>query len=236
VRRLASSVAAGLSLLETPPNAELMRSLGRLVRGLSALFWGLPLTLLLSVRTALTEFLRPLGLFPALLTTGLLFYGLTQLAYFQKQERIWLQAIERAKLLAVANIGLAPFLYWWNKVPQVDLFAAMVELMMACSLGYLFFLNQVLYRLAALLPDETLRVETRFFTALNRALLLVIFGFVVLYNILGALGFLPGLLYVVDNSRQLLVILLVLLPVSMTMTLIWKTKEVILTGVFGRDH
>ncbi|HVY71880.1 MAG TPA: hypothetical protein VHH73_18250 [Verrucomicrobiae bacterium] len=223
-------------MLETPPNAELMRSLGRLVRGLSALFWGLPLTLLLSVRTALTDFLRPLGLFPALMTTGMLFYGLTQLAHFQRQERVWLQALERAKLLAVANIGLAPFLYWWNKAPQVDLFAAMVGLMMACGLGFLFFLNQVLYRLAALLPDEALRVETRFFTALNRALLLVIFGVVLLYNILAALDFFPLLLAVVENSRQLLVVFLVLLPVSMTMTLIWKTKEVILTGVFGRDH
>ena len=26
----------------TPPNAELLRSLGKLARGLSALFWGLP--------------------------------------------------------------------------------------------------------------------------------------------------------------------------------------------------
>ena len=28
------------------PNVELLRSLGRLVRGLSALFWGLPLALI----------------------------------------------------------------------------------------------------------------------------------------------------------------------------------------------
>ena len=34
------------------PNAELLNSLGRLVRGLSALFWGLPLTLVVSVQTA----------------------------------------------------------------------------------------------------------------------------------------------------------------------------------------
>ena len=30
---------------ETAPKTELMRSLGRLVRGLSALFWGLPIAL-----------------------------------------------------------------------------------------------------------------------------------------------------------------------------------------------
>jgi len=39
-------------MLETPENPKLLWSLGRLVRGLSALFWGLPLTLLASVETA----------------------------------------------------------------------------------------------------------------------------------------------------------------------------------------
>ena len=37
------------------PNPELMRSLGRLVRGLSALFWGLPLALVVCPNTATFE-------------------------------------------------------------------------------------------------------------------------------------------------------------------------------------
>ena len=36
----------------TPPNPQLLRSLGKLARGLSALFWGLPATLLISAETA----------------------------------------------------------------------------------------------------------------------------------------------------------------------------------------
>ena len=54
----------------TSPNAELLRSLGRLARGLSALFWGLPATLVICAETAKADWLKPLGLVPALAGTG----------------------------------------------------------------------------------------------------------------------------------------------------------------------
>ena len=69
------------------PKTELMQSLGQLVRGLSALFWGLPLALVLGVQTARTDWLRPFGLFPPLAAAGLLFFGLLQLEHFQREER-----------------------------------------------------------------------------------------------------------------------------------------------------
>lgn len=37
---------------QPPPNPELLRSLGQLSRGLSAVFWGLPLALVVCVQTA----------------------------------------------------------------------------------------------------------------------------------------------------------------------------------------
>src|SRR5437764_1404541 len=43
---------------ETAPKTELMRSLGRLVRGLSALFWGLPIALVACVQSATTDCLH----------------------------------------------------------------------------------------------------------------------------------------------------------------------------------
>ena len=46
------------------PNAELLRSLGRLVRGLSALFWGLPIALIVCFYTAKADGLRACGIAP----------------------------------------------------------------------------------------------------------------------------------------------------------------------------
>jgi hypothetical protein len=221
------------------PKAEVLRSLGRLVRGLSALFWGLPLSLLVCVKTAMSDWLRPMHLLPPLIATGILYYGLAQLGDFQKQERIWRQALDRAKILAIANIGLSPFVYWWNKIPTETFFILGILIMMVSGLLFLFNLNQVLQRLAAMLPDETLRMETRLFTNLNLFLLFLILALMASYYGLAQMNSLPEfllkLLRILELIRQWLLVFLILLPVAMTMTLIWKIKEVIFSSVFNHD-
>jgi hypothetical protein len=224
---------------ESEPQSEavLLRTLGRLARGLSALFWGLPVTLVVSAETARAEWLKPLGLLPDLAANGLLLYGLWQLGGFQPQERRWFRALDRAKLLGLVNFGLSPFIYWHNKEPGRMYFTVMVFLLQVSALLFLFHLNQVIERLGALLPDETLRQETRQFTALNRSLL------VTLLLLTGAyLGLLQipqpaphvGLLLVwLERGGFWLLVFFALLPLAMTMALLWKTKQVILESVFG---
>src|SRR5215471_14504603 len=153
------------------PKSELLRSLGRLVRGLSALFWGLPLSLIVCFYSARTEGLRSLGVVPPLVATGLLVFGLWQLGDFQKQERVWRTALDRARILSLINFGLSPFLYFSYRVPSNLFFLAMVILMTLSAVVFVAALNLVLQRLGAMLPDETLRSETRQFTLLNLNLL-----------------------------------------------------------------
>src|SRR5262245_12642946 len=225
------------AMTEPAPNPELLNSLGRLVRGLSALFWGLPIALIVCVQTAKADWLRPLGYVPPILSTGLLFYGLSLLGNFQKQERVWRAALDRAKILGLINIGLAPFLVWWNKLPSQPFYGLMVELLCITAVLFLFALNPVLWRLAAMLPDETLRAETKTFTLLNRYLLSVTLVFLVAYFVLGRVTSLPKavIIFVVllERGGIWILLFLILLPVAMTMALIWKTKEVILSSVFG---
>jgi hypothetical protein len=221
---------------ETAPKAELMRSLRRLVRGLSALFWGLPATLLVCVRTSVSDWLRPLGVLPPIMTTALLLYGLWQLSYFQRQERVWIHALDRAKVLAIVNIGLAPFIFWWNQLPQIPFYFLAIAVLMLSGLLFLFNLNFVLQRLAAMLPDETLRMETKFFTSFNLYLLFTVLALVAVYVILQQFSGLPRpmqqLLQALESSRHWLLVFVILLPLAMTMTLIWKIKEVVLASVF----
>ena len=230
-------------MFDSAPNAVLLRSLGRLVRGLSALFWGLPITLIVCFHTAKADALKSFGILPPLLTTGLLAFGLWQLGDFQKQERVWRAALDRARLLSPVNLGLSPFLYWWNKVPANNFFLTMVLLLTFCALLFLGSLNLVLRRLGAMLPDETLRLETRQFTALNLNLLFASFLVVLVYVGLGQFHPLPHWLVtmaaVLDRgSLWFLIVLipLVLLPLAMTMALLWKTKEVILDNVFSASR
>jgi hypothetical protein len=225
-------------MADSSANPQLLRSLGKLARGLSALFWGLPAALLIGAETARADWLKPLGFLPALAVNALLVYGLWQMGDFQKQERPWRHALDRAQLLALVILGLSPFIYWHNKIPEETFFSASVAVLQLAGVLFLFNLNLVLKRLGAMLPDETLRSETRQFTTLNRWLLVALLFFAIGFT--GLMQFphpAPSVgraLVWLNRVSDLLLIFFILLPLAMTMALIWKTKEVILDAVFGK--
>jgi hypothetical protein len=225
----------------TVPDAGLLRSLGRLVRGLSALFWGLPIALIVCVQACVQsirmDVLQSLNIFPPLVATGWLAFGLWQLGSFQKQERVWMYALDRAKLLAMVNVGLSPFLYWWNQAPQVQFFATVVQVLAVSGLLFLDSLNLLLRRLSAMLPDEALREETRLFTTLNRILVLCIMLLgAALYLLLRNPNWFPGISNYLMELGPLggwNLLFMVLLPLAITMALTWKIKQAILDSVFN---
>jgi hypothetical protein len=242
-------------MIESPPSPELLSSLGRLARGLSVLFWGLPTTLVVCVQSAKGDWFRPLGIIPPLLATGLLVYGLALLSHFQQQERVWRMALDRASMVALINVGTAPFLYWWSRIPSNVFFTLVVQGLMLSGILFLLLINPVLVRLTAMLPDETLRLETRFFTMLNRYILVGIFGVMTVYfTMIHIEAGLPDrfmgwllkisplppranvLVYFVDQAKLWIALFFVLLPLAMTMALLWKIKEIILASVFGPEN
>ena len=215
--------------------AELLRALSRLVRGLSAIFWGLPLALLICVKTATREGPDILGLAPPLLATGLICYGLWQLDGFQQRERVWNRVLDRTKLLSLVNLGLSPFTYWWALLPGEPLYAASFGLLVASAVLFLVSLNQLLGRLTAMLPDEMLRAETNLFATMNLYLLGCAAALVTSYLLLTRAESLPlVLLRVVEIAyalRHLILVLLISVPLAITMAMIWKIKEVLLDSV-----
>ncbi len=222
------------------PKSELMRSLGRLTRGLSAMFWGLPMALLFSAQASTTNWLGILGPFSGVAPAAafaLLVYGIWLMKGFQRQERVWIAALDQAQLLGLTGIGLSPFLHWHQRLPEQPFYNTMVLLLALCGAAFLFCVNRVLYRLAAMLPDETLRLETAVFTQLNRWLIVIVPALVGGYILLLETGFLPvalqiPLLYLAP-VQYILLLVLSLLPIAITMSLCWKIKEAILVCVFG---
>ena len=149
-------------------------------------------------------------------------------------------ALDRTRLIALVNFGLSPFLYFFNRIPDNAFFILVVVLLGLSGLLFLFNLNLVVARLGEMLPDETLRQETRQFTVLNRMLLVVLLALTSLYVFLARMPELPAplsaLLEHLHRVGYWSLVLLVLLPLSLTMALIWKTKEVVLENVFGGTH
>ena len=101
---------------------------------------------------------------------------------------------------------------------------------------FLFNLNHVIARLGEMIPDEMLRQETRQFTMINRSLLVLLLviasGYVFLLQMPNLPGGLIHILIRLQHIGQPVVMLLVLLPLSLTMSLLWKTKEVIMDSLF----
>ncbi len=221
------------------PTPELLRSLGKMLRGLSALFWGLPLVLISSVQTQTIGGARELAFVLPCLTHGLLVFGLTQLAHFNPQERIWREALDRAKVLGIINAGLSPFLYFWARLPGVPLYTIAVDLLYVSSLLFLYNFNLVIYRLTTMLPDESLRADARMFTQLNRTILGTIAVATLTYLVVLRLGLAPAFMHrtieVLEARRSWFAIFLLLAPVAMTMTLTWKVKELVIDGVFNSE-
>jgi hypothetical protein len=220
------------------PDPELLRSLGKLTRGLSALFWGLPAALIVCAETARMSFIEPFEIVPALAVNVLLLYGLWQMSSFQKQERPWRNALDRAKLFGLVNFGLCPFLFWFNRMPGQDYFRDAIFLLVLSAALFLFNLNVVLKQLGAMLPDETLRHDVNLFTALNRWMLTAGMFFVTLALLIPEFGsFSAGLglelLFWLGRAEAAILLFLGLSPLAITMALIWKTKEVIFDSVFG---
>jgi hypothetical protein len=223
--------------------ADLLRALGRLMRGLSTLFWTIPLTLVADVETARSDWLdmlRPLNFAPALLLSSLLWYGLWQMRDFHRQERIWQLALYRAEIFAIINIGLAPFLYWWHRFPTVSFYFICVNFLAVSGFFFVMQVNRVLRRLGAMLPDEMLRAEARTFTQLSIGMLLGALVMLTAHLYLARFQRAPRLLgrhwFDLQIITEWLALFLTLMPVAVTLALLWKLKEAILTSFFEMER
>ena len=161
-------------------------------------------------------------------------------AKFRRNEAGWQRALNRAEIFALLNLGLAPFIYFANRMPNEIYYRQMNWAMGVAAVLYIFNLNRSLRQLAVMLPDQTLREDTELFTSMNQGLMVTLIALVGMYFGLHHVDELPlpviQFIVVLEEHRRWLLIFLVLLPVAMTMSLLWKIKEIVLNGIFGRYH
>ncbi len=221
----------------SPPTPELLRSLGKMLRGLSALFWGLPVALIASVQSQTFPGGQGLSALIPCTANGLLFFGLMQLAHFQPQERIWREALDRAKVLAIINTWLSPFLYFRVRLPHIPHYTIAVEVLYLSSLLFLYNYNLVLFRLTSMLPDENLRNDAKMLARWNRAILGIAALLSLAYLTMLRGGLTPSFFHfpfqVMEMNRWWMAVVPLLMPVAMMMTLTWKVKELVIDGVFN---
>lgn len=211
-------------------------TLARVVRGLLVLFWAVPGVLLSDIAVSLDFTWRQFGFTPTAVAGMALVYGVGELHCFHPRERVWRFSLHRTLVLALIVLALAPIPVWWSRAPDERFFGDGMVMLVFAGLAFLVSLNDSLRRLSAMLPDETLRTETRFFTRLNIGILAALAAGVGLWLLLhGRTPANPNLdtiRWMLESGRPWLLILTLILPVALTMTLLWKIKGVILASVF----
>jgi hypothetical protein len=229
-----------------------MRGLNSLVRGLTALFYALPVALLIIVWTAtrsgatvpspVSNLLHSLGILPAFVTSALMFYGVLKLGKFQPDFVAWQKSVGRARWCGLVLIGLSPFLYWWCRMPEIVYFKVSAIALIAVSMLFLAQLNVVLRRLTAILPDQTLRAETAFMARFNHVILVIVGAAEVFFFSLNRLSIAAATEWLTQRHLWLLrpleiiVLLMMVMPIAITMAVMWKVKEVILESVFQGEE
>jgi hypothetical protein len=203
-----------------------------LTRGLSALFWGLPLTLIVSVQALTLSWLGAFGPFSHLappVAFGLLLYGLALLGRFRRNDLAWRATLDRARFLNLTALGLSPFLHWYQRLPSTELFATAVGLLIVFSLAFLLTLSHVLRHLASLLPNELVRAEAVALSRVTTFCLILLPAAVIAWIILLRWSNPPVpirlLIFWIDPFRLFGLFFLTILPLSITMLLLWKLKE-----------
>lgn len=227
----------------------MIKGLGSVVRGLSLLVWSLPSGLAIivwtvsridmSMPTPFANLLISMGVVPGLLVTIFLWLGVWQVGRFQPDLPAWQRAMDRARGLGLLLIGFSPFIFWWSRRPEILYFKLSAAALILFGLLFLAQLNAVLRRLTAMLPDQALREETVSMARLN-------------YGILAALCALHLIFFAVDRGTfasftawfprpyldfvRLALLLFMVIPVAITIAVMWKIKETILESVFSSNQ
>lgn len=234
---------------QDPFGQGMLKGLGAVVRGLSVLVWALPLALAIvvwtiaRVETAMpspfSDLLMSMGVVPGLLVTAMLWLGVWQIGRFQPGIPSWQRAVDRARGLGLLLIGFSPFIFWWSRRPDILYFKASAAVLILFGLLFLAQLNSVLRRLTAMLPDQALREETASMARLNYGILaalavLHLFVFALDHRVFAAItAWLPGR-YI--EFGRLMLLLFMVIPIAITIAVMWKIKETILESVFSADQ
>lgn len=211
---------------------------GRVLRGLSALFWGLPVSLVAFARHFLAVWPSAYDLVLPSVGALLLVYGVFRLGALHPYERIWQQALFASQTLGLVILGLSPFLYLWSRVPAEPLFARAVAVLLFASVLFLVAVTRVLARLAALLPDPAAQADAQLFHLLTGyvGLTLATAAGVFYWRMspISLSEFLSLPQQPVAHGLQAFLLMLILIPIAMSMAVTWKLKEVVMAVLVGR--
>lgn len=228
--------------LESPTNLApevSARDFVRLAQGFYSIFWGLLVTVLTGAQLlmligihAFTESFLGAGVLAILVGSWRLF----QVCSLGERWR----SRTRAVLALAALMSYFCVCFWmWRRVPDNAYLLSNALAFVAIGIVYLIAFNRAIAALATALGRPEIALESRVLGASNVALLLLPFACVVAY-LTGMVMIRHSNLFVELQSLldrvNLLIVLLLLLPFSLTLSLAWGCKDAVLRQLATFDR
>jgi hypothetical protein len=219
---------APIGITATPPVLAPDDLLG-VARGFSRILWSIPLGLFLFTRAmdfAISLYFR---LPSYIIAVCLCFWGLTALRRITPFSRAWARYLRMSFLLVFLLLYFAPFIYWWTRHPAGDHFVINLFGMVLAATWLLWAINRMAQEVALALRDRVFFIESRLcgwsVLAFMFAPLLV---YAVYVSVRAAREDMP-LFHIIEGLRFIAyaqwILALMLLPLTLTIAIAWKTKE-----------
>lgn len=210
-----------------------------LAQGFYFVFWGLLLTLLTGAQLLIlvgiptfSEWSLGAGVLATLV-------GSRRLYQVRSAGERWHSRVRVVFALAMLLTYFCVFFYLWRRLPNSAYLMGNALAFVATGILYLIAFNHAVTALATALDRRNMALESQLLSASNIGLLLLPFACVITYVITMAifhksepLAELQSLL----GHANLLVVVVLLLPFSLTLSLAWSCKDVVLRELAAFDR
>ena len=229
-------------MTETPTSTRSRipsRDLVRLAQGFYFIFWGLLLAVVMSTQLLVT--LELFAVAELLLAAGVLatLVGSWRLYQARSVGQDWRKRAGWTLVLAMLMTYFCVFFYMWRHMPANVYLLANALAFLGSSIIYMILLSRAVAALATVLGRRELLLESRLFSASNVGFLLVPFAGTLIYvGIMSKLrqsDVLFEFQYLLARSN-LIVVILLLLPFSLTLSLAWVAKDATLKELAALDQ
>jgi len=211
----------------------------RLAQGLYFVFWGLLVTVLMGAQLLILSDLQPFA--ESFLGLGVLatMVGTWRLYQVRSLGKLWHGRMRLTLALAGLMGYFCLFVYLWRRAPDSVYLLANVFAFAGAGILYIITFNWSIAALAGTLGRNDIALESRVFGTVNIGVLLLPFAGVVAYRVAIAVlrrGNLLSEMRFVLSRANLVVIVVLLLPFSLTLSLAWSCKDAVLRQLSNLDH
>lgn len=201
----------------------------RVARGFSCVLWSIPLGLFLStgaVDLAASRYFR----LPTYIFAVILFlWGLILLHRVPRISRRWNRYLRQGFMLVLLLIYFAPFIHWWSLHPQTNHFMINVFGMALATAWLLWMINRLSGEVAAALQNRILLIESRLCGWAVGTFMITPMLLYFTYALIEAARRNVSLYWIILDLRHFplatFILALLLLPLTLTIAIAWKTKE-----------